>query len=57
MRQTKMGMLHALYADNPACTNADDCGLLNKKEPPPVGAEGGSLCKTVTMFTVPQKER
>lgn len=35
----------------------DDCGLLNKKEPPSVGAEGGSLCKTVTMFTVSQKER
>lgn len=28
MRQTKMGMLHALYADNPACTNAEACELL-----------------------------
>lgn len=28
MRQTKMGMLHALYVDNPACTNAEACELL-----------------------------
>ena len=28
MKQTKMGMLHALYAENPACTNAEACELL-----------------------------
>ena len=28
MKQTKMGMLHAIYADNPACTNAEACELL-----------------------------
>lgn len=29
MKQTKIGMLHALYAENPTCTNAEACELLD----------------------------
>ncbi len=28
MVQTKIGMLHALYTEDPACTNAEACELL-----------------------------